>query len=49
MAPFSKMGSLEGENSRSKLHKVDDARTMQSVEELGDSRIDIKGSQTGWS
>ena len=49
IAPLSTMGSLEGENSSSKLQRVLEAKIMHSTEELEDSKIEISGFQTGWS
>ena len=41
------IGSFDGENSNSRLHSVEDATTMQSTEEFGDSKIEIRGFHTG--
>ncbi len=47
IAPLSKIGSLDGLNSRMRLHKIDEALTMQSVDEFGFSSIATRGFQTG--
>lgn len=43
------IGSLDGENSNSRLHNVDEATTIQSTLGLGDSKIEIRGFHTEWS
>ena len=49
IAPDSNIGSFDGENSKSRLQRVDEATTMKSELLAGDPRIFINGFQTGWS
>jgi len=46
-APASKIGSFEGENSKIKLHNVDEATANISL--FGCCNNFIKGFQTDWS
>ena len=36
------MGSFDGENSNRRLQRVDEANTMQSTDDVGDSEIEIR-------
>ena len=47
IAPDSKIGSFDGENSSNKLHKVEEATTRKSQLLAGEPRIFINGFQTG--
>ena len=39
---FLPMGSFDGENSNRRLQRVDEANTMQSTDDVGDSEIEIR-------
>ena len=47
IAPDSKIGSLDGENSNRRLQRVDEATTMKSQLLAGEPNIFISGFQTG--
>ena len=47
IAPNSKIGSLDGENSNRRLQRVDEATTMKSQLLAGEPSIFISGFQTG--
>ena len=47
IAPDSKIGSLDGENSNRRLQRVDEATTMKSQLLAGEPSIFISGFQTG--
>ena len=47
IAPDSKIGSLDGENSNRRLQRVDEATTMKSQLLAGEPSIFIRGFQTG--
>ena len=48
-APESRMGSLEGENSSRRLHRVELATMTVSTGEVGHVSIFMRGRHTGWS